>query len=224
MTIDLFSQFIAAIGGCALTADVPFLSKMRVWITSSRSRWVDRLPGTTWSTPAGDATRRRPIERLSRQACHSGSSPLHQRCAFDRNKSIFPNGYGIPVPYPWGCNLTKEYSSDEGAANVQLIPSLLFIWARSLTGRASGLHPEDRRFNSCRVHLLVELWKWNTRLLQNQVRKHGSSNLLSTTVATTFAALVQLEERSFRKGKVSGSSPESGSLRLRSSIGRASAF
>lgn len=51
-------------------------------------------------------------------------------------------------------------------------------------------------------------------------RRAGSTPVL-TTIEKTTAALAQLVERMFRKHEISGSSPESGSLRLRSSIGRA---
>lgn len=124
-----------------------------------------------------------------------------------------------------GCNSTVECSPDKRETNVRLIPSLLFLWARSLLGRAPGLHPEDRRFDACRVHLFGRV----VEMVYTPASKPGAERFAGSTPVLTIirnltAALAQLVERVFRKHEVSGSLPESGSLCLRSSIGRASAF
>src|SRR5512146_1843200 len=91
-----------------------------------------------------------------------------------------------------GCISTEEYSPDKRETNVRLIPSLLFLWARSLIGRAPGLHPEDRRFDACRVHLygrVVEM-VYTPASKPGAERRAGSIPVL-TTVENTTAALAQ---------------------------------
>ncbi len=84
-----------------------------------------------------------------------------------------------------GCISTEEYSPDKGETNVRLIPSLLFLWARSLIGRAPGLHPEDRRFDACRVHLfgrVVEM-VYTPASKPGAERRAGSNPVLTTVEA-----------------------------------------
>src|SRR5512146_3297144 len=70
-----------------------------------------------------------------------------------------------------GCISTEECSPDKRETNVRLIPSLLFLWARNSAGECSPCKREAAGPIPVGSTFLVEWWKWDTRLLQNQVRK-----------------------------------------------------